>query len=605
MAEVIFDKGFLKRLKQLIQDEKNEHKHEHYKASIEHAEEMSWHVYGYKPETLLKRVRPREDPAITAYRLDSYEPITKSICKKALSITHKVFNSKLYSIRFDDDEKAQRLKSYSLEDYPRFNSVVNYLANYVLKKMIADPNGILLVQPNDYNITASQRVEPIVTCYSSKDIHDMGRDFILLFDKYIENGKEKEWKYTYVDRINIYQLSVKPNGQTLTVTVEYSYAHNFKDSYGSPELPYWYLGGEYSDKHYGLYESFFSPAIPFWNEAINDHSDVTGAYRMHMWPQKWEVADECEYVESEKYPCNGGYIFNAEKGSKYPCPECKGYGRKSIKSPYETYWVNRDKFTGTDGTANVDVPFGYVSVPVEATKMLEEKAARNLEMGLNALAMDVVNKIGENQSGISKEIDRSELNDFLQKIADQFFEVHLPNIYYYFAKYMFAVDSPDKIKDVQPEISKPTQFDIYSTTELTKQFSEAKTAKLNPSYLTVKQAEIQGREFQTHPELLQTLNLELMLDPLSEVTRDEIGLMLSSGTITKETAIIHDNIKTFINRALEDNKGFADKKRSEQIIILEGYAAEVVEKTKVKIDMTAIEPKEEPLEKQKELEEVE
>ena len=601
MAEVVFDEGFLKKLKQLIQDDKNEHKHEHYKASVEHAEEMSWHVYGYKPEALLKRVRPREDPEITRYRLDSYEPITQSICKKALSITHKVFNSKLYSIRFDQDEKATLLKDYSLENYPRFNSVVNYLANFVLKKMIADPNGILLIQPNYYDLKVSDRVEPIATCYDSKDIHDVGKDFILLFDKFID-GKDKEWKYTYVDTVNIYKLSIRPNGQNFGVTVEYSYAHNFKDANGIPELPYWYLGGEYSDKHYGLYESFFSPAIPFWNEAINDHSDVTGAYRMHMWPQKWEVADECEYVENAKYACQGGYIFNTEKGSKYKCPECNGYGRKSVKSPYETYWVNRDKFKQADGTANVDVPFGYVSVPVEATKMLEEKAARNLEMGLNALAMDIVNKIGENQSGISKEIDRSELNDFLQKIADQFFEVHLPNIYYYFAKYMFAVDSPDKIKDVQPEISKPTQFDIYSTNELTKQFSEAKTANLNSSYLTVKQAEIQGREFQTHPELLAQLNLELMLDPLSEVKREEVSLMLTNGTITKETAIIHDNIKTFINRALEENKGFQDKKRSEQILILEGYAAEVVEKTKVKIDMSAIQPDEEEQEELKEKE---
>lgn len=578
-----FDEDFLKKLRKLLGDDRHEEKHTHYKKAVELADEMSWHVYGNKPVELLKRVRPREDPAIAQYRLDSYEPITQSICKKGISILHKVFNSKLYSIRFDDDLKSQELKKYTLEEYPRFNSVVNYLSNFSLKKMIADANGVFLVQPYYYGIKGNERVKPIVTAYGSRDIFLLDDKYILFFDKF--EKKDNETYFTFVDKTIIKKFSVKQNGQTLEIGNLDEYTHNFG------EIPVWSLGGEYSDKEYGLLESYFSPAIPFWNEAINDHSDVTGAYRMHMWPQKWEVADECEYVEDDKYPCNGGYIFNADKGTKHQCPSCKGAGRKSLKSAYETYWVNRDNFKAQDGTANVDVPFGYVSVPVEATKMLEDKANRNLEMGLNALAMDVVNTIGENQSGISKEIDRTELNDFLQKIADQYFEVHLPNIYYYFVKYMFGVEiGPVEVRKLEPEISKPTQFDIYSTTELTKQFAEAKTAKLNPSYLSTKQAEIQNREFQTHPELLERLNLELYLDPISEVTRDEVGLMITNGTITKETAIIHDNIKMFIQRAFEEDKGFAKKKPADQKATLDKYAKEVIESTKVKIDQSAIQP---------------
>lgn len=582
--EEIFSDDFLKRLKQLISDDKNEFKHEHYKAALEHCEEMSWHVYGTKPEALLNRTRPREDPAITQYRLDSYEPITKSICKKALSIAHKVFNSKLYSIRFEDDEKAQALKEYTLEEYPIFNSVVNYLANFSLKKLIADPNGVFLVQPNFYDIKESERVQPIVTCYGSAEIWDVTRDYFLLFDK----SDGKRWFFTYVDKTNIHKIVVTKEddranilNRKITVTIEFSYAHNFGD------IPVWYLGGEFSDKHYGLFESFFSPAVPFWNEAINDHSDVTGGYRMHMWPQKWEVADECEYVEDNKYPCTGGYIFNAESGKKSKCPDCRGMGRKTIKSPYESYLVNRDKFKAADGTANVDVPFGYVSVPTDALKMLEDKANRNLEMGLNALSMDIVNKIGENQSGISKEIDRSELHDFLQKIADQYFGVHLPNIYYYFAKYMFGVTDPTKVEKIQPEISKPTQFNVYTASELTSQFASAKDAGLSPAYLTTKQAEVQEKEFGTHPQLLAVLQLELILDPLSGVSRDDVSLMLAGGTITKETAIIHDNIKIFVRKAIEEDSNFVNKTVTEQMEVLEGYAAEVVEKTKVKIDTSA------------------
>lgn len=471
MTELIITDQLKKQLLALLNDDKNESKHEHYKAAKDHFEEMSWHVYGKKPEKLLERMRPREDPAIKAYRLESYEPITKSKCKKALSILHKIFNSKLYSIRFTDEKKKEEeiLKKYTLEAYPRFNSVVNYFANYILKKMIADPNGIILVQPIIYDIKVQDRVKPILTCYNSAKIHEINADYVLLFDKQGETKDNNEWYYTYADKVGVYKLlvsQVKTNSQQATVTTLYSYVHNFG------EIPIWQLGGEYSEEQYGLLESYFYDAVPFWNEAINDHSDVNGNYRMHINSQKWEIADECEFVEhgeSGHYPCEGGYIFNSAEGKKYKCGSCGGSGyKKTATGPYDVYQIDRQKALEPE---NVPLPpFGYVAPPVEGLKMLEEKVYKSLEEGLSAINMDIVNKIGENQSGISKEYDRSELNDFLQKIADQFFEIHLPNTYYYFTKYMFGVQipNPEELKKIEPEISKPTKFDVWSTTELTK-----------------------------------------------------------------------------------------------------------------------------------------
>ena len=605
--EQVFPPNFLDKLKQLIKDDKDEFKHEYYRGCVRHCEEMSWHVYGKKPERLLKRVRPREDPAITKYRLDSYEPITQSVCKKALSITHKIFDSGLWAVHFKDDKNSQELKKYTLEKYPRFNSVVNYLANYILKKMIADPNAIILVQPYKYMIKGSDRVQPIATCYHSKNVYLINDEYALLFDDYEEDKTQsgqliKRWYFTYADKVGIYKFSIDQKGGTNPELVPIAeYVHNFG------ELPFWYLGGEYSeeaedsiagdyekddkseDDESAIYESFFHAAVPFWNEAINDHSDVTGAYRMHLWPQKWEVADECEYVEDDgtgRYPCNGGYIWNGQ--TKHKCPGCKGTGYKSATSPYETHLINRDKFN--DENNQISVPgVGYISVPTDATKMLEEKAENNLKKGLMALNMDVMNEIGLNQSGKAKEMDRTELNDFLQRIADNMFEIHLQNIYYFFTKYMFGVTDPNKLEEIEPQIVKPTQFDIYSSSELTNQFAEAKKAKLNSSYLQVKQAEIQNKEFQTNPQLLERLNLELSLDPLAEINPEDVSLKLSNGTITQETAIIHDNIKEFIERAMEEDPLFADKKPSEQKAVLLKYAEEVKKKTRISIDTAALE----------------
>jgi hypothetical protein len=587
MADLKITDELKKQLLLLLKDEDNKSKHEHYQAAKDHFEEMSWHVYGTKPEKLLARMRPREDPMIREYRLLSYEPITKSYCKKALSIVHKVFNSKLYSIRFTDEKKKEEeiLEKYTLESYPRFNSIVNYFANYILKKMIADPNGIILVQPYYYDIKEQNRVEPIMTCYNSAKIHFVNDEYVLLFDKIIDGPKQKEYFYTYADKVGVYKLKItqtNTNSQQAEVETVSGYVHNFG------EIPIWQLGGDYAEEQYGLLQSYFFDAVPYWNEAINDHSDVNGNYRMHINSQKWEIADECEYVEhtdTGHYPCDGGYIFNSAEGRKFKCSSCMGTGyKKTATGPYDVYQIDRQKALEPEQVPLP--PFGYVAPPVEGLKMLEEKVDKSLEKGLSAINMDVVNKIGENQSGISKEYDRSELNDFLQKIADQFFEIHIPNCYYYFTKYMFGVQIPNpaELEKIEPEISKPTQFDVWSTGELTKQLQECKAAKLNPSFLKAKQVEIQSRDFQTKPYLLAKLNLEVMLDPLAEITRDEVSMMLANKTITQETAIIHDNISVFVTRALIENEDFADMAFNEQLGKLEEYAEEVIEENKVSID---------------------
>jgi hypothetical protein len=87
----------------------------------------------------------------------------------------------------------------------------------------------------------------------------------------------------------------------------------------------------------------------------------------------------------------------------------------------------------------------------------------------------------------------------------------------------------------------------------------------------------------------------LKLDPLAEQTREDIGMMLMNQTVTKQTAIIHDNIRAFVKRALEEDDSFADKEYSEQMEILKSFAEEIIEENKVQLDMTLLE---DPIEKE-------
>lgn len=200
----------------------------------------------------------------------------------------------------------------------------------------------------------------------------------------------------------------------------------------------------------------------------------------------------------------------------------------------------------------------------------------------------------ENQSGISKAYDRTELFDFLGKVRDLCYDKHLTDIFYFFAKYMFIGKTDEQIADIEPNITKPVDFDIFTTQELSDQLKVAKGSSINPSYLTVKQIEIQNKEFAGEPELRDTLNLILDLDPYAEMSRDDISLIVMNGTAPKTNVIIHDNIRPFIRRAQEEVEDFAALEYVKQMEILTGYAKEVEEMNKVKVDQSAIEDDTQP-----------
>lgn len=575
---------FLTFLKKVVTEKV---RHDYYESCKDHYEQMAVHVYGTKPKKLLERIRPREDEAIRKYRLDSYEPTTKAICGKAISITSKIFNPKLHSIRFGNDDKSSKineyrkiLKEYSTEEYPVFGSLISYLSKYAFKKMIADPNGLMVVQPNNYKVKPNERTFPIATCYHSDDVWYIDSEFALIHLKEKEESNKKTHYFQVIDKVRIVNFKFYTTDSTKWFYEEINvYEHNFG------ELPIWFLGGEYSDTKEGIYQSFFYEAVPFWNMAIADESDVIGAYRNHLHPKLWEFVEDCDFIEDNRYACVGGHINHPD--GVYNCPSCKGSGKRTPKSPYETYQISSEKFKGGDAPVSVQVPFGYVTVPTEATKLLEERSKHNLMRGLEALNMDVISNIGENQSGVAKAYDRTELFDFLQKVADQVFDIHLTNIYKYFVKYMFGVQipNPEVLKEIEPEISKPTEFDIFSIGDLTQQLKDAKEASLNPSYTKTLQMEIQNKKFQTHPDLLERLNLTTMLDPLAEVSDEEINLKLQRGSISKQSVVIHDNIEHFISLAFKE-KDFDDLDYDEQMTILTKYADLFIEENKAKIDTT-------------------
>jgi hypothetical protein len=596
-----FDNNLVKLIRNSDRD--GEGKHACYKECCDHAEEMSWHLYGEKPVELLERSRPREPEEVRKYRLDNYEPTTKSAADKAINVVSKIFNPNLYSIRWKNmSTSAEELKKYSLEYYPNYNSIVNFTKDVLLRKMLADPNAVTAVKPNipykqdeegNIRVNDAEAIKPEIFIYGSKNVWDFNKDHYLIFtDKEQEKSGQKTitWFYfDYYDKTQYvkFRAYATPNNQLEVEEIE-KYQHEFG------EIPVWRLQGISESKDNGeiIYKSFFASAAPFWNLAIIHESDVLGAYINHMHPLRWEIAEDCnfsEMIEGMRVSCRGGTIKNPKTGEETSCSSCGGTGTKSM-GPYGIIKIPKTKL---DPDLGISTPIDYVNVPTDATKMLEERAARMEEKGLWAINMDVENNVGEVQSGVAKAIDRSAQYDTLFNIATVVFDIHITNFFFFFNLYMNGVKDSSLNKDTDdnlPEINKPTQFDIAGTPELINNLKAAKESGLDSSVLNIKEQEILTRDFSTNPDLKLFAQKMLDLDPLPGMTTDDISIGQMKGFISQVDAVIHFNKKRFIEKAISERSDFLSLPKSEQIEILEKYGQEFLNKNKPKLDTSMLNP---------------
>lgn len=577
-------------LKDIIESDK---RHPLYHETCEHAKEMSVHIYGDKPLYLLERVRPREEDEVKKYRVENYEPTTKAGADKSIDIVSKIFNPTLYSIRWkEESNEINELKEYTFNYYPNYNSLVTYNKDVVLRKMLADPNGLMAVKPGDIpegDAAQAERLEPEVVIYGSPNLWYYDKDHYLIFHHEETENSTKYYFFDYYDKTSFLHLRAwydASNKQVVTLIID-QYDHNFK------EIPAWILRGKSKQNDNGsvVYESFFSPALGHWNLAVIHESDLLGAYINHMHPLRYELSEECNYQfryeDGVSYPCRNGTVrYGKDKSHQMDCPHCGGTGYKAVKSPYGVYQFDRKKLAESDNTGGLQ-PAGFITVPVEATKLLEERTREMNKKALWAINMDVEDEVGENQSGVAKTIDRSGQQDTIFNIGSVVFDVHLPNQYYFINKYMFETEAKATRKEENknlPEINKPTIIDILTVSDLINNFQVAKTAGVDKNVLRLKQIEIVNRDPSLIPEQKAYMVALVDLDPLFGYPQSEIDLGVNKGVIRKVDWTIHENLKPFLDRAVEEDQDFLNKDRKEKVSKLEQFGNELIKSEQPRID---------------------
>jgi hypothetical protein len=96
--------------------------------------------------------------------------------------------------------------------------------------------------------------------------------------------------------------------------------------------------------------------------------------------------------------------------------------------------------------------------------------------------------------------------------------------------------------------------------------------------------EIVNRDLNNSPEMKKYLLTMLMVDPLFGFVQDEISAGVNAGVIQKRDWAIHENLKPFLDRAIDEDKKFLDKPLKEKVDKMNQYGDELVKANKPQVD---------------------
>lgn len=548
-------------------------KHPYFKDACKYAESMETHALGKYPKELIKERRPSESKHVHEYREKIFESPTVGTWGKVFNSLSKIRKASDYSIQFSSKDvpaviaMEETPQNYLMREIPTFGSIDNWFWSICFQKMLVDSNAVVLLMPMSWQIVPNEYVKPYPIVFESDDVIDYNKDewYFLESDEvtyFTEANRRKEGKiYYYVDKDSYYKYTQTDSRGGFSVD---QYVHNLTYT------PVVSLRGIVEDDNnlYTLNRSRLFPMIGWMNEAVREYSDLQAGVVQSMFPTYWAYQNEACSA------CNG--IGQVQKKAGSPlvnCPKCEGKGTIPL-NPYEHIKVKPESIGKTPAPIP---PGGIIEKDTKVIEIQDARISKHQFNALKAVNMEHLDSSPLNQSGVAKEWDRSEANNFVYSVAEDCVRV-LDEVVETIIDMRYSVVVPNKEDRylLAPTITVPTKFDISTDATIANDLMRMKDAKFNQMVIAAAEADFVSRRFITDQSLRDTVMAMHEVDGLAGKAEEDIAMGVANGWITKEAAIIHANIKEFIDRALIEDVNFLGLPLLDKKAKMKQYAQEQI-----------------------------
>jgi hypothetical protein len=519
--------------------------------------DMAVHTRKRLPRELLLATRPNEEKHVFDYRLANYEAITYGSMNRALDSIFRMVAGVNYSINCPDDISAYINKRVFMRQ-----TLEVYLQRVVLKRIIEDPNGLLVWLPKGPGLVDSaQKVQPTPELIYSDQIVDIQDDVVAYKSREkstIKNAR-KEVKegdvYIILTKTAVYKMVQVGTKSRKEFELFVVYEHNIG------EVPAIILGGDMNAE--GFNESFFAPYLACGNQAIRQFSDWQAIMVNTAFPYTEEFYLDAEFnnFENQSNPAANDTEdeFSGER---------KIEARESLKPmPKTPYGVRMRRVPAANQTLGdnilpADIPsrrYIYPDTTVaeysgKAWELLIDKAEQALHLNLGQA----------NQSGVAKELDKEEHYAMITKVGNNFFDGIMLNSLRYIAAYYNMVEADRATELVS--INKPAVFKIKTENDLTSEIGDLKSKNAPAMFVSEATSELARKRF-NDPVTLRIFQIIERNDPLYIYSTSEKNGMVMSNTATREQVVKSIHIYSILQRLAQDMTAEKFMDASEQEII--------------------------------------
>lgn len=524
---------------------------------------------------LIDLKRPSESDEIKSYRRIKYQPFTKRPLFKVYNSLRKIVKAPDWSIDYTNSEVSkavaddETLQEYCEQEFPRFNSVENWLYNYGIRQMLNDANGIIVVLPMEKKEEedGTELYRPVPYYYNSKDVLDYKEDYYCVFVKSRkhqygkEGGRKKGLVLGIVTKNGYYEAKQIDDKKNFDLQLICDYDFEYLNCFRLGGIP------KTISEYDVLYDSFLSPMLPDLDEMASDASDFQAEKTQHIFNTMWYIQQQdCKH-------CMGTGKMMGKGKQSIDCSNCKGTGL-APKSPY------RDMVIKASTLENDKIPIppaGYITKPTEIVKLMMEIMSDEEYNALSAVNHEFLATAPLNTSGRAKALDRQEIQNFTYQVAYHCVEHILVPLYYFINEFRYSELEPNEEKREKqlPKINIPENFDFIDAAMQSQYMKEAIENKMDANIIQSMEMDYAAKNFPNNADLRDNLKLNNILNPLPKLTPEEKSLLLGK-SITLEDVVISNYITSFVKRALKEDDKFADKEYDEQMDKMKEYAQEKI-----------------------------
>lgn len=560
-------------------------KYKAYDKAVELYEALRVHADGEMPKEAIEERRPSESDRIKEYREKIYVPITEATISKVITSLSKIRRSQDWSINYDPSavpaivagRADETLQAYSEENYPYFKSVTNWAFSVLLKAMVVDANAVEAIWPLNWDPQETEFYRPFSYIFHSDHVLDFSMDdYAVLLSTDTVRFTVKGAEYT--NGVIIYVIDRLSIQKWVQTDLDYKMTLDWVRYHELGFAPVRRLGGVFFKAldNIFVYKSRIQSMVPRLNEAARIYSDLQAEIVQHVHSDKWIYSQtECRHCNG-----NGWQMVNQDKCA---CQQCNGVGYIQT-SPYSNIVLRPHNNMETQAPVPTP-PAGYIQKTDVALMVdkIDIQVEKQIHGALAAVNMEYLAKTPMNESGLAKEVDKDELNNFVHSVAEDIvaamdWTYYVNNEY----RYKSLVPNVDERRKMLPSIPVPEKFDLLSSVLLLDDIEKANRNKLSPVILNEMQIEYAAKKFYNNKEVKGELETIFELDPFPNVSEEDKMLRLSNSGITKLDYIISSNIQQFVRRAMVENDNFMSLAMPDRKRIINRYAEEVLIATSVR-----------------------